>query len=319
LDTGNFGAPQGIASGGPTQTAASIANLKNPPFKACQTNEENVNTLRINNTGTTQNPIPVRVPSSATYVMAGNVRLDRVKSAMDDFDNTKTVSIILKSDLLSNDKLMLGPASPKYTGDILVTSKDGAKQKDIPFNVDTVQTECKFVTLAEAFGAPPADNVAPLGSLGTLQRGSITLPPISKELIGGVLVGVGTDQPGFPKVLNPPFATCTHSNPPTSDDDNLALYIMRGDVSDTSKVFGKNLAVLLTSDLVQFDTDLAKIVKTRTNNANNPFLIANLIADEGTNNAHKIDFTLHDVNTDCKQVSLTTESIFKPVTGSILP
>jgi hypothetical protein len=94
---------------------------------------------------------------------------------------------------------------------------------------------------------------------------------------------------------------------------------MRGDVSDTSKVFGKNLAVLLTSDLVQFDTDLAKIVKTRTNNANNPFLIANLIADEGTNNAHKIDFTLHDVNTDCKQVSLTTESIFKPVTGSILP
>ena len=68
-------------------------------------------------------------------------------------------------------------------------------------------------------------------------------------------------------------------------------------------------------DIQPSDTDLAKIV-----NANNPYLVANLIAnEENINSAHKIDFALTDVNTDCKQVSLNTQSIFRPFANELNP
>jgi hypothetical protein len=317
--TPTIGTAQGIGRGGPTSTEAAIGNQRNPPFQTCAANAAETVTT-VTNGESTSNPKVVRLPSSATYVIKGVVSLDKVKSAMNEFDNTKILTIVIKSDLQSEDGVLLGLASPQYTGEIIVENKDGSKQKDITFRLSAVQTECKFITLARAFGPAPNTNVAPLGAIGNLKPNQIAAPAIDKELIGGITVGTGTQAQGLvPKVLNPPFAACQQPNPPNAElpSDNLALYIIRGAISNTAQLSGQTLAVLLTADLMQADTDLAKIVKTHNNDANNPFLIANLIANENKNNAHKIDFTLHDVNTDCKQISFTTNSIFTPITGSL--
>jgi hypothetical protein len=125
----------------------------------------------------------------------------------------------------------------------------------------------------------------------------------------------------FPLVLNPPFATCQTDVTRATGfklqaQDNVALYIMKGTMN-ANEVSGNKLTVLLTADLNQQDIDLAKIVKANGNNANNPALVANLIANENHNNAKRIDFTLTDVNTDCKQISFTDNTIFRPITGEL--
>jgi len=314
---------------GPTTTEAGTntakGKLTNPPFQICVANTVNetnqLNPTRIANqnidlTSTKEQDLNTRLPSSGTYVLRGTIPLDSVRNALQKLD-TRTFTIVLKSDLNPDDKLITALAAPQYEGEVIVQSSDGAKQKNISFKLDTVRTECKYITLAQAVGPSPNANVAPLGLMGNTQGSSVRAPDINKELIGGLTVG--TSPAGrVPTILNPPFATCQTTPTGSIQPDQLALYTIKGDTSSgLTGVHGNTLTVELTADLVQSDVDLAKIVKTDNNRANNPFLIANLIADENTDKAHKIDFTLHDVNTDCKQVSLETTPTFRPFANEL--
>src|SRR5690349_1272624 len=289
--------------------------LTNPPFQTCAANTQNKTSLLTINNQNLNIPLPTRLPSSGTYVISGNADLGRLQNALDQF-GTHTIRIELYDDLANMDRVLLGLNSPQFTGKIIVENDDGARQKVIPFNVDTVRTECKFITLAKAF-----NTVAPLGVIGN-KKGSITAPATNKELVGGIEVGSSAALTGLPFVLNPPFATCQTDTTQTgiaSAPDNLAIYIIKGSFASHSELSGHKRSVLLTADLVQRDTDAAKIVKTNGNNANNPVLVANLISNENQNNARKLDFTLEDVNTDCKQISLSTKSIFSPLPGETDP
>lgn len=318
--TGTAQASGGTLSPGSTTATlpGQVGKLTNPPFQACAANLQNKSFVIVNGELTTNNAV-TRLPSSATYVISGMVPLDEVRDALQTF-NTDTARIVLKSDLVNDDRVLLGLAAPQFTGDILIENSDGVKQKDIPFRVEDVRTECQYKTLAQAFGPAPTRNVAPLGVIGNIQQGEISAPSnINKELIGGIKLGSMASIGDIPLVLNPPFATCQSqlTKPGLQQPDNLALYIIKGTFNDKTQISGHKLTLFLTADLEQEDTDLAKIVKANGNNANNPALVANLIADENQKDAKKIDFTLTDVNTDCKQISLTTDQFFKPLPGEV--
>jgi hypothetical protein len=326
--TRTFVVPQGFPNSATTSDNPFLptsAVPTNPPFQTCATNEgvASKTTRGVGLTSTTNGGLQVntdlakttRIPSAMTILISGKVDLDSLGRQLQSW-GTKSFSIILKSDLQSEDGVMTQIANPRLEGEVVALNDDGAKQKVFNFVLSDVRTECKFITLAQAFGPAPNTNIAPLGQSGKVTH--VTAPSITKELLGGVLVGTAPPAKTLPTVLNPPFATCQAAQ--QGDDktgtpataavgnipDNLALYVMKGDSKDISKISGNTLTVELTADIQPSDTDLAKIV-----NANNPYLVANLIADaENVNRAHRIDFSLTDVTTDCKQVSLNTKSIF---------
>jgi hypothetical protein len=308
--------------------AATIAPtpLNNPPFQTCEGNQVTTsgqNVVNVNGLNVpTGSSTATRAPSSATYTIQGAIPLDSVREAMNSLGQQHTFTIELLQDLQTSDGLMLAIANPQLSGKVIVESPNGIKQKIIDFNVQTVRTECKFITLAKAAGPAPNANVAPLGQLG--QSKSIHAPDINKLLIGGLSVS-STPTPGgqssFPPVLNPPWATCITTNVTPQagavlavGNDNVALYNVRGDISSLSQISGNTLVIEINSDLQPTDTDLAKI----TDN-NNPYMKVNLIADPGRNTVHQIDFTLDDMWTDCKQISTNDKNIFQPIIGEINP
>jgi hypothetical protein len=329
--TRTFVVPQGFPNSATTSDNPFLAQSAvptNPPFQTCATNEGTAQTssrtgLTSTTSGgitTTQLAATTRIPSAMTIVISGKVDLDSLGRQLQSW-GTKSFNIVLKSDLQQEDGVMTQIANPRLEGEVVALNDDGAKQKVFNFVLSDVRTECKFITLAQAFGPAPNTNIAPLGQLGKVTR--VNAPSITKELLGGVLVGTSPPAKTLPTVLNPPFATCQATGPSGTAGtaatgnipDNLALYVMKGDAKDISKISGNTLTVELTADIQPSDTDLAKIV-----NANNPYLVANLIADaENINQAHRIDFSLTDVTTDCKQMSLTTKSIFNIFPNELSP
>jgi hypothetical protein len=303
--------------GGPTASeATTIGKLINPPFQQCASNNQAATVVKTDASGkttvTSVDNLPTRVPSAAKYILSGVIPLDKLRNAMSSF-KTQTLTIALESDLQDNDGLMLTLASPQFSGVVIAQSNDGARQKVFDFKLDTIRTECKFITLGQGIGPASNAKVVPLGTIGTVQGNHVGAPDIDQELIGGLTVGttLASDN-ALPAVLNSPFAKCQAKADNAQSPDNLAVYTIDGD-ANLNDLSGHRLTVEVTADLVQQDTDLAKIVKTNNNqgSGNNPFLTANLIADESKSNGHVIGFTLHNLDTDCKQVDLTTKSIFK--------
>ncbi len=308
-------------------TGGTVGTATNPPFQTCASNTANKTLLTNAGTQQVQGAFTTRLPSSATYVMSGSASLNQLRNALNEF-HTTNVKIVLKSDLQNDDNVLLRYSGPQFAGDIIVQNNDGTRQKDIPFNVDTVRTECKFITMAQAFNVN--GQIAPLGVLGNLKLNQLSVPPIDKELFGGLIVAREAALTALPAVLNPPFATCQTSqtsggsftslvNKPAAFD-NIALYIIKGNMV-ANQLSGHKLTVFLTSDLNNIQFDQAKILKSKGNNANNQKLVANLIANENQNSAKRIGFTLTDVNTDCKQISLFAgkTNIFSPLPGELDP
>lgn len=339
IRTRTFIIPQGLQNAASTTANPNIATSpipSNPPFQVCATNEglsgsaaTGVSIARLGVNAEVGTALTTRIPSAMTIVISGRVDLDNLRSQLQAF-GTKTFSIVLKSDLAPEDGIMTQVANPRLEGEVLAQSKDGAKQKVFNFVLSDVRTECKYITLAQAFGPAPNTNVAPLGRMTSDGGKNIAASSITKELVGGVIVGTTPPAKTLPTVLNPPFASCQvqaatqagSAGTPAAGTvangnlpDNLALYVMKGDASDISSISGNTLTVELTVDLQPSDSDLAKIV-----NANNPYVVANLVADaDNINRAHRVDFSLTDVTTDCKQVSLNTKSVFTPFPNELNP
>jgi hypothetical protein len=271
----------------------------------------------------------MRVPSENTIAVDGTIPLDKVKSAMTSLDtNTFTISLI--QDLFPNDGIKTAIASPPLTGKVIVTSDDGVKQKIIDFNIQNARTECKFITLAKAIGPANSKNTAAIGQLGKVNTGNVKIPDNNK-LVAGIGSFVLPINPipnnPFPQALNPPFATCQNptvtvsaSGVPTVDPttntnkDSLALYNIRGTISDLSQISGRSLTILVNTDLVFADTDHATLI-----NGNNPLINVNIISNADKNTAHKIGFTISDLWTDCKAVNANTQDEFRVLPGEIAP
>jgi hypothetical protein len=300
---------------GPTSTGAGTSGrITNPPFQTCFGNTIST-ASRLGGSATVTDL--VRAPSAGQYIIEGAIPLDKVRSAMSSL-NTNIITITLLSDLLPEDGVSTAVANPQFTGKVIVTDpNDGAKQRIINFGVDAVRTECKFITIAKPAGKPPNSNVAPLAELNDLKNKNIRASDIDKLLIGGVRVTTSNTQGQFAPVLNPPFATCqspaSTANANLANSDDLALYNVKGTIK-SNDISGKSLTVEITADLQQADTDLAKIIKN-----NNPFIKVNLIADENRASAKQIPFTLSDLWTDCKDISLATKTVFQPKAGEVSP
>jgi len=264
ITTRTFINPQGLQN---SQSTTANPNLPtspipaNPPFQVCATNEGvSGNTQSVQSvarfasnaeTGNTQGAsITTRIPSSMTIVISGKVDLNALRNFLENF-GTKSFSIVLKSDLQPEDGVMTQVANPRLEGEVIAQNKDGAKQKNFNFVLSDVRTECKYITLAQAFGPAPNANVAPLGRLGTI--GKVTASSITKELLGGLIVGTSPPAKVLPTVLNPPFASCQVEKAVSTTTaasglfqqntvaagnlpDNLALYVMKGDASSISSI-----------------------------------------------------------------------------------
>jgi hypothetical protein len=305
-----------------TAAATDVPALRetNPPFQTCR------GSISTDVGGTNLKGLPgqtqlIRAPSAAKYIVRGTTDMDKVREALTSF-NTKTMDVVLASDLQSNDGVSLAIANPQFSGKIIIQDdKDGAKQRVINYNIQDVRTECQFITLTKALGKPSNSNVASLGNLKPLGRNDAKPSDIDKLLVGSG-EGVSTTTSGtFPAQLNPPFAECqTAENTDVTGvggkarvADNLAFYNVKGDAV-VSKVSGNSLVLEISVDLNQADGDLAKI----TNN-NNPYVKVNLISDENKQSAHSVPFTLSDLFTDCKKINLATKTVFRPITNELNP
>jgi len=324
--------PQALNEGGPTQSGATAAGRQiNPPFQVCKANTK---------TGSTDLNAPngqpiedtktiVRAPSDALYLVKGAIPLDKVNAALT-ARHTNIITIAVISDLHADDGISTRVDNPQFFGKVIVEdSKDGAKQTVINFNVDAVRTECKFITIGETVGNPPNNvKVTPLGQLKPLTPGSVKASDINKLLVGGPKV-TGTLTGLYPIVLNPPFATCQLPPTPNSNAggkdsgtiaatdanaDSFAFYNVKGTIDGDGSISGNRLTVQIITDLVPVDSDLAKIV-----NQNNQYVKVNLISNENKPDAKTIPFTLKDLTTDCKAISLTSQTVFDPSPGELNP
>jgi hypothetical protein len=304
----------GISTG-----AGLTEGIINPPFDVCKSNVLKSNNVNAQRPGGTlgNDEVLIRQPSSATYTIGGNIPIDNIKDALERY-GTKRITIQLYTDLDPNDQLTLALSDPQFRGRIIAEDKDGIPHKILDFNVFTVRTECKYITIAHPFGNAPNLNVAPLGQIGEAKNGGTVASAVNKLLVATAdkLATVNTSP--NPAQLNSPFAVCDvpatrtvaqgQVNSVRLEDDDLAIYSIRGEVRDLKELHGGQLNVEITVDLNPRPDDLAKIVRN-----NNPYVIANLIADEDKKSAHKISFVLHDLWTDCKDIALNNQPIFKPI------
>jgi hypothetical protein len=301
---------------GTSSAAGATLGLINPPFDTCFGNTDaaaGVSTSRGDRN-------VIRAPNAATYTAAGQIDLDDVSDALDEF-NTKTLSIQIYSDLITNDPVSLAISNPQFKGRVVVEDRDGVKHELVTFNLDTLRTECKFISIAKPAGNAPDKNVYPLGVVG---KNKDTSPSkIDEILIQQKLNLLATiESTNFiDPALNPPFAVCQTEPAGASQlpqaqpgSDDVAIYNIRGDINNLGAVYGDKLNVELTVDLNLDPNDLAKI----TGN-NNPFIRVNLVADEDEDSAHKIPFTIQDLWTDCKDMALNREPIFTPIQSEIPP
>jgi hypothetical protein len=297
----------------------------NPPFESCETNVLDTNNVDANiivggRVVSGEARTIVNSPSSATYTVGGEVDLDEVRSALDKW-GTKRITLQVYSDLSANDETILAISAPQFRGAIIAEDKQGVKHEIVDFDIYTIRTECKYITTALPAGSAPNVNVAPLGKVGEHTPEDRKASSIDELLITGgsnIVTQLPADSP-MPASLNPPFATCQVTQPTTplvqvAADDDVAIYSVRGEIAKLSQISGNQLNFELTVDLNLSPNDLAKI----TNN-NNPYIRANLIADEDKSSAHKIDFTLQDTWTDCKDLSLNNQPIFEPIISEMNP
>jgi hypothetical protein len=318
LATGIITAQAGTSTG-----AGQTLGLINPPFDVCKSNTLAANQLRATATGRTpetSNTELVRAPNSATYTAGGKVNLDDVMNALQQF-NTKTFTIRIYSDIDTADQMPLAVSAPQFTGQIVVEDRTGADHEVENFDISTIRTECKYITLAKAAGNAPRNNVFPLGVLG---RNTDTTPPEITELLvqqrENLLTGLASDN-NFPATLNPPFAVCdvpetvpVADAAPPFDRDDIAIYNVRGQVKDLGSVSGNDLNLEINVDL-----NLKRIDNAKMTDNNNPFMRVNLVADEDEDSAHVIPFELHDLWTDCKDLALNNNFVFEPIQSEIGP
>jgi hypothetical protein len=311
-----------ISPGGSSTQASGFGRAINPPFSNC--NGNSVPTATTNGVPTADSIN--RLPSSATYLIKGVLSSSKLQSALDAV-GTKTITIAIASDLQPVDGNMLAIANPQFFGKIIVTSTDGLniKQRTVDFNIQDVNTECHYITLARAAGSATNKNVAPLGEISGSKSTNLKAPDIDKLLVGGSIVTSSLRNLGVASVLNPPFATCTTNQTGAFSNffagtnsgrvpDNFGFYLLRGELTGPVKVSGNTFVIEITSDIVPRDDDLAKIV-----NNNNPYLKVNLLGLKSLDSATRIPFRLDDLWTDCKQVSLFTKSIFQPIISDLNP
>jgi hypothetical protein len=286
-------------AGGPTtpQSTATQTRPFNPPTGTCTDIQ----------TQTTP-AVTIRKPSSMKIVINGKVDLSKVQDALSDL-RTNTFHVAVTSDLKSNDGISASISNPQFMGYIVVQDKKGLQQEIIKYNILDFRRECTFITLAEAAGPATNANVAPLGELGDPERAKLEPSEIDKLLLGGEQVTGGTPKDES-LVFNPPFSGClvdTTTNPPVLGD-NFAIYNIRGEIDRKSDALNEdNLLIQATIDLNQRDTDLAKLVDN-----NNPLMHVDLLTQENKDRVDKISFSLSDVWTDCKQIALSTETVFEP-------
>ncbi len=296
--------------------ANTIPNSGNPPFKTCLSTLKTTTNPSGSSAETTFTDLE-QAPSSATYVVEGDIPLENVRHAMFNLDTNKFTIQVL-SDLQQNsNKVALTLSAPLLAGNIIVQSDDGAKQKVIPFAITNVRTECHYITLAKAVGPNSNSAIAPIGGINTPTQ-NIKAPDTNKLLIGGTFVTKGDQINGMPGILNPPFGRCDTTGTPAGAQDDIALYNIMGATTTFNNnniaIWGHHLVMEITVDLLQNKNDLAKIP-----NNNNPFVRVNLIADKNENTGHIIPFTLDNLNTDCKNIATTNSQIFKPITGEFIP
>ncbi len=323
----SVGAQAGTSSG-----AGQTLGLVNPPFDTCfgntlqsRTNDKKQTVSAI---GTSTTVITsdneeqlVRAPNAATYTAGGTIDLDEVSQALDRF-GTRIITIQIYNDLKASDPVGLAISAPQFKGAILVEDSDGLQHEVENFNLNTIRTECKYITVAKARGDAPNKNVFPLGVVG--DNDDVTAPEIKELLIQQQARLVTGLNQGFPTVLNPPFATCDtteRSNEASAvltsaADDDFAIYSIRGEIDELGKVFGNHLNMEINVDLNINKRDLAKITGK---DANNPYMRVNLVVDEDRDDAHLIPFTIHDLWTDCKDLALNNSPIFEPIQTEIPP
>jgi hypothetical protein len=300
----------------PTSGSGATLGLRNPPFDLCEGNSKTVSGADIR--GVDENALKalVRAPNAATYTAGGTIPLNEVRQAMDEF-NTEIMSIQIYSNLedpQSQANLPLAISNPQFRGAVVVADKEGVNHEVVNFNLNTIRTECKFITVAQPDEDAPLKNVYSLGVLG--KDKSVEPSPINQMLIQERENLVVQIQNGLPPVLNSPFAVCqdTKTGAQKSQNDDIAIYSLSGKVSDRGELYGNNLNVELTVDLNLNSGDLAKI----TDN-NNPYMRVNLVANEDKDSAHKIPFTLQHLWTDCKNVALNFKPLFEPIQSEIPP
>ena len=291
-DEGAAPAPAGTQGGVVGTTDVTAPTSMDPPFAPCE--DETVD------------DVVIRAASSMKIIINGKVNLEKVQNALNEL-NTDHFHVAIINDIKDNDRILSSISNPPYTGKIIVEDPKGLKQKIIDYNILDVRRECSYITLAEAAGFATNANVAPLGEIGDPGRANLDPAQIDQLLIGGSILTTGTGDK--PRSLNPPVATC---NPGTADENNLAIYNIRGDIDRGSKALGQNdLLMYWTFDLIQTDSDRAKLV-----NNNNPIARVDLLTQEEKNKGiasyEQIAFDLTDLWTDCKQIPLTTESVFEP-------
>lgn len=321
------------AQAGTSTGAGETLGIINPPFDVCFGNF-------LVNTGTAQAPVfrnvpgtsptltvgsnnadapdLIRAPNSATYTAGGTIDLDDVAQALDKF-GTRIITIQIYSDFLDHDPVGLADSAPQFKGLIVVEDSEGVKHEVVNFNLYTIRTECKYITFAKAVGDAPNRNVFPLGVVG--ENDDTSLSEINEILVMQKSRLVTAIEQGAPPVLNPPFATCdvlrrtvANSQEIQTSEDDFGIYSIRGEIDELGSLYGNDLHMELTVDLNIHKRDLAKITAN-----NNPYARVNLIADEDKDSAHKVPFTMHDLWTDCKDLSLNNDLLFDPIQSEITP
>ena len=321
------------AQAGTTSGAGQTLGLVNPPFDTCfgntlqsETGADKKTTVSAIGTSTkvitqeNENEL-IRAPNAATYTAGGTIDLDDVSQALDKF-GTRIITIQIYNDLKAEDPVGLAISAPQFKGTIMVEDSDGLQHEVVNFNLNTIRTECKYITVAKARGDAPNKNVFPLGVVG--ENDDVTPPEIKELLIQQQARLVTGLNQGFPTVLNPPFATCDTTERATiasaaltsAADDDFAIYSIRGEIDELGKVFGDHLNMEINVDLNINKRDLAKITGE---DANNPYMRVNLVVDEDRDDAHLIPFTILDLWTDCKDLALNNCPLFEPIQTEIPP
>ena len=265
----------------------------------------------------------VHAPSSASYTIDGTTS---VRNLFDSLQENNELTIKIFQDRLEDDGVILGVASPIFTGQLFVGEDPELFPDDaIRYDIDDISTECEFVTLTNPISQNPQVAFHPLGNTSEIKTsglnfdGDPTTNLIPNELLAycSQKVKVSNDcikdltKVGFSSsVLNPPFRSCSDTLENSQSQNRVpengqawAQYIIKGTVgmiptqSFVDLVSGDRtgqLMIKLISDLVLLNSDEIKIA-----DANNPFLTVYFIVNPGEPTATRVPFTIQQVSTNC--------------------
>jgi hypothetical protein len=285
---------------GPGITAATAPNTT--PIRACKVSNSQIDN---GNGGTETQTI---TPTSATYDLTGRMSFSSLKKILTDTDSDQVIFEITY-DLNSNDPALLSATDNLFRG--LIYSRPTPFNDDSTFfSIDSVTTQCKFLTLQSKPTVPVTKTNNPAGQkgvpLGVLTKsGDDNVKNIPKEQaasekhiftqnINPDAFNVGDSKNIAISAINPPFRDCSGL---VDKETHAAKYFIRGDIqrNEISNLEHTHTVDLkLVVDTNQVEQDQAFLI-----NNNNQFIKVNLVVDPDSEDPKILSFKPSEISTSC--------------------